>query len=109
VTVSSSPTTSRWSPTSTSWWARSRSATALDAELKTIYAGPKLADLPALWLHGGEDQLVPLAETRAGIEALAFDRLQEVIYGGARHEVFNEINKDEVLGATADFIDAVTG
>jgi alpha-beta hydrolase superfamily lysophospholipase len=81
---------------------------ALDVELKTISAGPKLAGLPALWLHGGEDPLVPLAETRAGIGALGFDRLQEVIYDGARHEVFNEINKDEVLGATADFIDAVT-
>jgi alpha-beta hydrolase superfamily lysophospholipase len=81
---------------------------ALDAELKTITAGPSLAGLPTLWLHGDDDQLVPLAETRRGIEALGFDRLRTVIYEGGRHEVFNETNRDEVLGATADFIDGVT-
>lgn len=30
-----------------------------------------------------------------------------MIYPGARHEVFNEINSDEVLATTADFIDEV--
>jgi alpha-beta hydrolase superfamily lysophospholipase len=82
---------------------------ALDTALQTIAAGPKLPGLPSLWLHGGDDPLVPLAETRAGIEALGFDQLREVIYDGARHEVFNETNRAEVLGETADFIDSVTG
>jgi alpha-beta hydrolase superfamily lysophospholipase len=81
---------------------------ALDAELRTINAGPELGALPALWLHGQDDELVPLAETRAGIAALGFTDLQERIYPGARHEVFNETNKDEVLTETGDFIDRVT-
>ena len=81
---------------------------ALAAALQTINAGPKLGDLPTLWLHGEEDQLVPLNETRAGIETLAFTNLEEVIYPEARHEVFNETNKDEVLTKTAEFIDRVT-
>jgi alpha-beta hydrolase superfamily lysophospholipase len=81
---------------------------ALDTTLKTINAGPKLGALPTLWIHGEADQLVPIAETRAGIETLAFTALEEVVYPGARHEVFNETNKDEVLARTADFVDGVT-
>ena len=82
---------------------------ALDAGLRTINDGPKLGALPTLWVHGEEDQLVPLAETRTGIETLGFTALEEVIYPGARHEVFNETNKDEVLARVADFVDRVTG
>jgi alpha-beta hydrolase superfamily lysophospholipase len=82
---------------------------ALDTALRTINAGPKLGDLPTLWLHGEDDQLVPLNETRAGIDTLAFTDLEEVIYPQARHEVFNETNKDEVLTKTAEFIDRATG
>jgi alpha-beta hydrolase superfamily lysophospholipase len=81
---------------------------AIESELGRISGGPKLGPLPTLWLHGEEDQLVPLSETRDGIEALGFTRLEEVIYPGGRHEVFNETNRDEVLARTADFIDGVT-
>lgn len=78
---------------------------ALDAALRTINAGPKLGELPTLWLHGEDDQLVPLSETRAGIDTLGFTDLEEVIYPQARHEVFNETNNDEVLAKTAEFIE----
>jgi alpha-beta hydrolase superfamily lysophospholipase len=82
---------------------------ALDSGLRTINEGPKLGALPTLWVHGEDDQLVPIGETRAGIETLGFTALEEVVYPGARHEVFNETNKDEVLARTADFVDRVTG
>src|SRR3954447_23496602 len=81
---------------------------AIDAALQRINAGPKLGALPTLWVHGEEDQLVPLAETRRGIETLELTALEEVIYPGARHEVFHETNKDEVLGRVAGFVDRVT-
>jgi alpha-beta hydrolase superfamily lysophospholipase len=81
---------------------------ALDSALRTINDGPKLDAMPTLWVHGEDDQLVPIAETRAGIETLGFTDLEEVVYPGARHEVFNETNKDEVLATTAAFIDRVT-
>src|SRR3954454_1789752 len=80
----------------------------LDRALRTINEGPKLGGLPTLWIHGEDDQLVPIGETRAGIAKLGFTALEEVVYPGARHEVFNETNKDEVLATTADFIDRVT-
>jgi alpha-beta hydrolase superfamily lysophospholipase len=82
---------------------------AIGSELQTINSGPELGPLHTLWLHCEEDQLVPISETRKGIDALGFTRLEEVIYPGARHEVFNETNKAEVLTRTADFIDRVTG
>jgi alpha-beta hydrolase superfamily lysophospholipase len=81
---------------------------ALDRGLKAVNDGPELGDLPTLWVHGAEDQLVPIGETRTGIETLGFTDLEEHVYGGARHEVFNETNKDEVLGTVADFVDRVT-
>src|SRR4051795_9732057 len=59
---------------------------AIDAALQAINGGPKLGDLPTLWVHGEEDQLVPLSETRSGIETLEPAKLDEVIYPGARHE-----------------------
>src|SRR3954462_8021519 len=58
---------------------------AIDAALQTINAGPKLTGLPTLWVHGEDAQLVPLSETRGGIETLEPTRLDEVIYRGARH------------------------
>jgi len=82
---------------------------ALDIALHTINEGPKLGALRTLWIHGEDDQLVPIGETRAGIETLGFTALEEVVYPGARHEVFNETNKDEVLAKTADFVERVTG
>ena len=38
---------------------------ALQAALGTISAGPGLGGLPTLWVHGGDDQLVPIVDTRA--------------------------------------------
>jgi alpha-beta hydrolase superfamily lysophospholipase len=47
---------------------------------------------------------VPMAGSRAGIERLRGERFVERIYPGARHEVFNEINKDEVLADVTAFV-----
>ncbi|XVQ07804.1 alpha/beta hydrolase [Spirillospora sp. CA-255316] len=63
--------------------------------------------LPTFWVHGSDDRLVPLEGTRTGIEAVRGDDLTEKIYPDARHEVFNETNRDEVLGDVTAFIDRV--
>jgi alpha-beta hydrolase superfamily lysophospholipase len=59
---------------------------------------------PVLWLHGEEDQLVPMAGTRRGIALLRNAEVTEKAYPSARHEVFNELNKDEVLADTTAFL-----
>ncbi|UZJ24858.1 lysophospholipase [Rhodococcus antarcticus] len=82
---------------------------ALQVALETVNAGPVLGDLPTLWLHGGADQLVPIEDTRTGIAHIRGTLLEELTYPGARHEVFNETNKDEVLDDVTDFLDRALG
>lgn len=70
-----------------------------------IATGPSLGALPTLWVHGEEDALAPLELTRQAIERIRGDQLEEHVYEGARHEVFNEINNDEVLEDVTTFLD----
>jgi alpha-beta hydrolase superfamily lysophospholipase len=82
---------------------------AFDRALAAIAAGGRLGALPTLWLHGIADRLVPLADTEIGIEQIRGDDLTEVRYPDARHELFNEINKAEVLAEVTAFIDRALG
>jgi alpha-beta hydrolase superfamily lysophospholipase len=77
---------------------------AINAGLAAIEDGPSLAALPLMWAHGEADQLVPLAGSRSGIERLRGKHFVERVYPEARHEIFNEINKDEVLADVTAFI-----
>jgi alpha-beta hydrolase superfamily lysophospholipase len=83
---------------------RRETVEAFDRCLTTIAAGGRLGALPTLWVHGEADELVPLPGTRGGIEEIRGEDLTEIIYPGARHEVFNETNKDEVLADVTGFV-----
>ncbi len=66
--------------------------------------------LPVLWVHGEDDQLVPIGPSRAGVEALVpAGQLTAVTYPEARHEVLNETNRGEVLAEITGFVDRVLG
>jgi alpha-beta hydrolase superfamily lysophospholipase len=79
----------------------------LFAAIEAIAAGPKLT-LPTLWIHGELDQLAPLEATRPAIETIRGDALlQEHVYAGAQHEIFNETNRDEVIAGVVEFIGRV--
>ncbi len=82
---------------------------AMAATNQAIKAGGSLGDLPLLWVHGAEDQLVPIEGTRTGIEGLRGETFRKHEYEGARHEVFNETNSVDVLRDVTDFIDDVLG
>lgn len=72
--------------------------------IEAIANGPKLT-LPTLWIHGELDQLAPLDATRPAIETIRGDAaLEEHVYAGAQHEIFNEINQDEVIATVVEFI-----
>jgi alpha-beta hydrolase superfamily lysophospholipase len=77
---------------------------ALQRGVDTIAGGPGLGDLPTMWIHGEDDQLVPIAGSRAGIEHLRGPDFVERTYPEARHELFNELNADEVIAEVTDFI-----
>jgi alpha-beta hydrolase superfamily lysophospholipase len=79
---------------------------AMHAMLQTIDAGPTLGQLPTLWLHGGGDELVKPEESRTTLEVLAGEHFESQIYPDARHEIFNETNRDAVLDRAIAFIEA---
>ena len=80
---------------------------AMAAMIAAIDADASVGALPLMWVHGEEDQLVPMEGTRVGIEKLRGDSFRQHTYPGARHEVFNETNSDEVLADVTAFVDAV--
>ncbi|MFG1667572.1 alpha/beta hydrolase [Streptomyces sp. Y7] len=75
--------------------------------LDTVSRSGAVGRLPLLWLHGDDDRLVPLAGSRVGIEELRGKDMTERVYAGARHEVFHETNKAEVLADLIRFLDGV--
>jgi alpha-beta hydrolase superfamily lysophospholipase len=77
---------------------------ALQQALETIAKGPNLGDLPLMWIHGEDDRLVPIDGSRSGIGSLRGPRFVERIYPEGRHELFNELNADEVIADVTEFI-----
>ncbi len=69
--------------------------------------GPRLETLPVLWMHGTEDQLSAIDGARTAVEALTGENLQQRAYPGARHEIFNETNRDEVVADLITFLASV--
>jgi alpha-beta hydrolase superfamily lysophospholipase len=82
---------------------------ALSATIGVIREAGRLGTVPTLWVHGEDDQLVPIEASRAGIAQTKGEHLTRKTYPGARHEIFNETNKDEVLDDVTDFIDDQIG
>ncbi len=76
---------------------------ALTAEMAAIDDGGHLT-VPTLYLHGEDDHLVPMGPSREGWERIAATDSHTKTYPGARHEIFNETNRDEVLGDVLDFV-----
>ena len=78
----------------------------LFAAVAAVAEGPSFGSLPVLWIHGAEDALVPYAPVAEAFEHLRGDASEEKAYPGARHEIFNETNRDEVLDDVVAFINA---
>ena len=71
--------------------------------LATITNEGRLA-VPTIWLHGEDDELVPIGPSREGWEAIAPAGAPTKSYPGARHEIFNETNREEVLDDVLAFV-----
>lgn len=79
------------------------------AAVDRIAAGPGFGELPVLWIHGSEDALAPLEPARQAVERLRGTKTEEKVYADARHEIFNETNRDEVLGDLTAFLRRALG
>ncbi len=66
-------------------------------------SGP-LPAVPTLWMHGAKDALAPLGPTQAAFTRLRGLHFESILYPGARHEIFNETNRDVVLDDLVDFV-----
>ncbi|GAA3652311.1 serine hydrolase [Lentzea atacamensis] len=44
--------------------------------------GPALGELPTLWLHGSDDEIVPISDTRAGTDRIRGTAFEEHIVDG---------------------------
>jgi pimeloyl-ACP methyl ester carboxylesterase len=44
--------------------------------------GPALGELPTLWLHGADDEIVPISDTRAGTDRVRGTAFEEHIVDG---------------------------
>jgi alpha-beta hydrolase superfamily lysophospholipase len=80
---------------------------AFGAAVAAVAAGPSFGTLPTMWIHGEEDSLAPLGPTREAIAHVRGEELEQRIYPGAQHEVFNETNREQVLDEVAGFLGRV--
>jgi alpha-beta hydrolase superfamily lysophospholipase len=75
---------------------------------KLIAEGPGFGDLSLLYIHGAEDQLVPPDLARPVVERLAGPNSEWRVVPDARHEVFNELDKQRTIELVAAFAERVT-
>ncbi len=64
--------------------------------------------LPVLFCHGTEDPFVDYRTSLAAVELMPSEDKTIRLYDGARHELVNETNRDEVIAEIVDFVDRVT-
>ncbi|MGE2712619.1 alpha/beta fold hydrolase [Mycolicibacterium litorale] len=79
---------------------------AIGTALERSNGGPKLDHIPVLWVHGTDDRLVPLDGTRVGFDNVFGADVIAHHFDGARHELFNEVNRQEVVARVVDFVTA---
>ena len=79
----------------------------VEGQRRVAAAGDGALDLPVLYLHGSED---PVFSPRGSVEALARlvpHDLEVRVFPHARHSIYNEINRDEVLAVLRAFLERV--
>lgn len=83
---------------------RQESLRGLFAAVAAVADGPRLST-PTIWLHGSEDGLAPAEVSRAALDGVRPEVFEAHVYAGAKHEIFNEINRLEVIGDLLDFVE----
>ena len=63
--------------------------------------------MPVAFLHGTDDPFVPCERSLQAVRDMPTSDLTVHVYQGARHEVLNEIDRDEVIGHLAAWMDRI--
>jgi alpha-beta hydrolase superfamily lysophospholipase len=66
-----------------------------------------LPDLPVLFVHGEDDQVVPLVDAQAN--AAQLPRATMATFPGDLHDVLNESDREQVHDAVAAFVASSVG
>jgi alpha-beta hydrolase superfamily lysophospholipase len=69
-----------------------------------ILAGPGADGVPALWVHGTADPISVYEHVERAARHMIGAGGRHIRYDGARHELFNETNRDEVIDDVVAFI-----
>jgi alpha-beta hydrolase superfamily lysophospholipase len=83
-----------------------RTAHELFAPLPGYLARAPQMRVPVLIQHGEADSLVPLAGARPTIDAIGASDKTVITYPGLFHEIYNEPEKDTVIGDLAGWLEA---
>jgi lysophospholipase len=83
-----------------------RTAHELFAQLPAYLAGAPHMTVPVLIQHGEADALVPLAGARPTIDAIGAPDKTVITYPGLFHEIYNEPEKDQVIGDLIQWLEA---
>jgi alpha-beta hydrolase superfamily lysophospholipase len=65
--------------------------------------------MPVMFLHGSDDPFVPFETSLEAVKRMPTRDLTVRVYDGARHELVNELNRDQVITALSHFAARVTG
>lgn len=63
--------------------------------------------MPVLFLHGSDDPFVPFRRSLRAVTEMPTEDLTVRVLAGARHEVLNETNRDEVVAHLVTWLDRV--
>jgi alpha-beta hydrolase superfamily lysophospholipase len=64
--------------------------------------------MPVAYLHGSDDPFVPYERSLQAVRDMPSSDLTVHVYEGARHEVLNESNREEVIGDLADWMERIS-
>jgi alpha-beta hydrolase superfamily lysophospholipase len=81
-----------------------RASIEMQTELRSLES---VISEPILYMHGGADPISPYRPSVDRIMQLCAGDLEVRIFDGARHSIFNEINRDEIYEVLFKFIDRV--
>ncbi|MGH2726466.1 MAG: lysophospholipase, partial [Actinomycetota bacterium] len=70
------------------------------------YAGAAVITAPALLVHGGADPIADASGSQDLLDALASADKSLNVYDGLYHEIFNEPERDQVIGDVVAWLDA---
>jgi alpha-beta hydrolase superfamily lysophospholipase len=81
-----------------------RAFVAVTGKLKTI---EDAVSVPLLYMHGGADPITAYRPSVDRMLQLASGDVEVRIFAGARHSIYNEINRDEIYGVLLAFLERV--